>query len=116
AVALPIPDAPPVTNATLPSTRPAIWRPPVPHDSLATVLMQMRPYVSVSQRSSAVCCTDSIRIPGTMVQANVPTHCVNHEGRAMSSQSLAPFVGQRYLYLESVKRDGTPVQTPVWFA
>jgi uncharacterized protein len=35
---------------------------------------------------------------------------------AMSSQSLAPFAGQRYLNLESVKRDGTPVQTPVWFA
>jgi uncharacterized protein len=34
----------------------------------------------------------------------------------MSSQSLAPFVGQRYLTLESFKRDGTPVQTPVWFA
>ena len=34
----------------------------------------------------------------------------------MSSQSLAPFVGQRYLNLESFKRDGTPVQTPVWFA
>src|SRR5215831_14749402 len=29
AVALPIPDAPPVTNATLPSTHPAMWRPPV---------------------------------------------------------------------------------------
>jgi hypothetical protein len=25
-------------------------------------------------------------------------------------------VGQNYLNLESVKRDGTPVQTPVWFA
>jgi PPOX class probable F420-dependent enzyme len=35
---------------------------------------------------------------------------------AMSSQSLAPFAGQKYLNLESVKRDGTPVQTPVWFA
>jgi PPOX class probable F420-dependent enzyme len=34
----------------------------------------------------------------------------------MSSLNLAPFVGQRYLNLESVKRDGTPVQTPVWFA
>jgi PPOX class probable F420-dependent enzyme len=34
----------------------------------------------------------------------------------MSSQHLAPFVGQRYLNLESYKRDGTPVQTPVWFA
>jgi uncharacterized protein len=34
----------------------------------------------------------------------------------MSSQSLAPFAGQRYLNLESFKRDGTPVQTPVWFA
>jgi PPOX class probable F420-dependent enzyme len=33
----------------------------------------------------------------------------------MSSPSLAPFGGQRYLTLESVKRDGTPVQTPVWF-
>src|SRR5215510_14966193 len=29
AVARPIPDAPPVTNATFPSTRPAMWRPPV---------------------------------------------------------------------------------------
>ena len=34
----------------------------------------------------------------------------------MSSQSLAPFVGQRYLNLESFKRDGTSIQTPVWFA
>ena len=34
----------------------------------------------------------------------------------MSSHRLAPFAGQRYLNLESVKRDGTPVQTPVWFA
>ena len=51
-----------------------------------------------------------------MVQANVLTHCVQYEGIAMSSQSLAPFVGQRYLTLESFKRDGTPVQTQVWFA
>src|SRR5215510_3874235 len=42
--------------------------------------------------------------------------CVQHKGIAMSSQSLAPFAGQRYLNLESFKRDGTPVQTPVWFA
>src|SRR5919198_665523 len=41
---------------------------------------------------------------------------VNHEGLAMPSPHLAPFVGHRYLNLESVKRDGTPVQTPVWFA
>ena len=41
---------------------------------------------------------------------------VQHKGIAMSSPNLAPFVGQRYLNLESVKRDGTPVQTPVWFA
>src|SRR5918911_433100 len=34
----------------------------------------------------------------------------------MSSPNLAPFVGQKYLNLESFKRDGTPVQTPVWFA
>jgi uncharacterized protein len=34
----------------------------------------------------------------------------------MSSPNLAPFASQRYLNLESVKRDGTPVQTPVWFA
>ena len=34
----------------------------------------------------------------------------------MSSPNLAPFAGQRYLNLESFKRDGTPVQTPVWFA
>src|SRR5215467_7440503 len=34
----------------------------------------------------------------------------------MSSPNLAPFAGQKYLNLESIERDGTPVQTPVWFA
>ena len=34
----------------------------------------------------------------------------------MPRQSLALFVDQRYLNLESVKRDGTSIQTPVWFA
>jgi uncharacterized protein len=34
----------------------------------------------------------------------------------MSSPNLTLFEGQKYLNLESVKRDGTPVQTPVWFA
>ena len=34
----------------------------------------------------------------------------------MSSPNLAPFAGQKYLNLESVKRDGTSIQTPVWFA
>jgi len=42
--------------------------------------------------------------------------CVQQDGIAMSNPRLAPFVGQRYLTLESCKRDGTPVQTPVWFA
>src|SRR5712691_1259933 len=53
AVALPIPDAPPVTNATLPSTRPAMSRPPVHTDSTATVLVQMLHYVSVYHRPCA---------------------------------------------------------------
>jgi PPOX class probable F420-dependent enzyme len=35
---------------------------------------------------------------------------------AMQHQHVTPFVGHRYLNLESVKRDGTSVQTPVWFA
>ena len=34
----------------------------------------------------------------------------------MHHYDLTPFVGQKYLNLESVKRDGTPVQTPVWLA
>src|SRR2546422_8878188 len=34
----------------------------------------------------------------------------------MASPNLTPFVGQKYLNLESVKREGTPVQPPVWFA
>ena len=34
----------------------------------------------------------------------------------MSHEALAPFANQQYLNLESFKRDGTPVQTPVWFA
>lgn len=41
---------------------------------------------------------------------------VQHTGMTMHNHPLAPFAGQRYLNLESVKRDGTPVQTPVWFA
>jgi PPOX class probable F420-dependent enzyme len=44
------------------------------------------------------------------------SHGVNYEGIAMPSQPLTLFAGQRYLNLESFKRDGTPVQTPVWFA
>src|SRR5215471_9593255 len=43
-------------------------------------------------------------------------HGIEHKGIAMHHHHLAPFVGQRYLNLESYKRDGTPVQTPVWFA
>ncbi len=34
----------------------------------------------------------------------------------MQQPSLAPFANQEYLNLESFKRDGTPVQTPLWFA
>ena len=34
----------------------------------------------------------------------------------MHNPHLSPFATQRYLNLESFKRDGTPVQTPVWFA
>ena len=34
----------------------------------------------------------------------------------MPRPNLAPLTGQKYLNLESFKRDGTPVQTPVWFA
>ena len=34
----------------------------------------------------------------------------------MPHQHLTPFATQKYLNLESFKRDGTPVQTPVWFA
>jgi len=34
----------------------------------------------------------------------------------MYHHHLAPFAAQKYLNLESCKRDGTPVQTPVWFA
>ena len=34
----------------------------------------------------------------------------------MHSPHLTPFVGQRYFNLESYKRDGTLVKTPVWFA
>jgi uncharacterized protein len=35
---------------------------------------------------------------------------------AMHSPHLTSFATQKYLNLESFKRDGTPVQTPVWFA
>ena len=33
----------------------------------------------------------------------------------MHGDYLAQFANQQYLNLESCKRDGTPVQTPVWF-
>jgi hypothetical protein len=46
-----------------------------------------------------------------------PTWMQNrHESPAMPRPNLTPFAGQKYLNLESFKRDGTPVQTPVWFA
>lgn len=34
----------------------------------------------------------------------------------MSSEKLAQFANQKYLSLESYKKDGTPVATPLWFA
>ena len=34
----------------------------------------------------------------------------------MSYEALARFANQKYLNLESFKRDGMPVQTPLWFA
>ncbi len=34
----------------------------------------------------------------------------------MRHDALAQFANQEYLNLESFKRDGTPVQTPLWFA
>ena len=34
----------------------------------------------------------------------------------MLSEALAQFAHQQYLNLESFKRDGTPVRTPLWFA
>lgn len=34
----------------------------------------------------------------------------------MSNEALAQFANQKYLNLESFKRDGTLVQTPMWFA
>ncbi len=39
---------------------------------------------------------------------------VNEE--PMSHEALAQFSNHKYLNLESVTRDGTPVQTPLWFA
>jgi PPOX class probable F420-dependent enzyme len=34
----------------------------------------------------------------------------------MSEEKLAPFTNQKYLNLETFKRDGTGVATPLWFA
>jgi uncharacterized protein len=34
----------------------------------------------------------------------------------MPSSSLEQFRNQRYISLETYRRDGTPVRTPVWFA
>lgn len=34
----------------------------------------------------------------------------------MNTDQLAPFADQKYVNIESYRRSGTPVQTPVWFA
>lgn len=34
----------------------------------------------------------------------------------MSENRLAPFANQKYINLQTFKKDGTPVATPVWFA
>ncbi len=34
----------------------------------------------------------------------------------MSEDKLAQFANQKYINLQTFKRDGTPVATPVWFA
>jgi PPOX class probable F420-dependent enzyme len=33
----------------------------------------------------------------------------------MTSGSLVQFAGEKYLNLESYRKNGTPVQTPLWF-
>ena len=48
--------------------------------------------------------------------AKITCNGILYEGMAMHSPHLASFATQKYLNLESFKRDGTPVQTPVWFA
>jgi PPOX class probable F420-dependent enzyme len=34
----------------------------------------------------------------------------------MNAPTLAQFAGKKYLSLESYRKDGSPVRTPVWFA
>jgi PPOX class probable F420-dependent enzyme len=34
----------------------------------------------------------------------------------MTAEKLAAFAGQNYLNLETLRKNGTPVATPVWFA
>ena len=34
----------------------------------------------------------------------------------MNADKLAQFAGQKYINLQTFKRDGTPVATPLWFA
>ena len=34
----------------------------------------------------------------------------------MSSEKLTPFANQKYLSLETYRKNGSPVATPVWFA
>ena len=56
-------------------------------------------------------------VSALLVQCDkITCHAISQEGIAMHNSHLSPFATQRYLNLESVKRDGTPVQTPVWFA
>ena len=38
------------------------------------------------------------------------------EDATVAGEKLAPFAGQKYLNVETYRRTGTPVRTPVWFA
>jgi PPOX class probable F420-dependent enzyme len=42
--------------------------------------------------------------------------CETVRDKAVSSKKLAQFIGERYLNLESYRKSGQPVVTPVWFA
>src|SRR5215471_19418043 len=100
AVALPIPDAPPVTNATLPSTRPAMSRPPVytyryrPRED-TTLRLGVRNSVFLTPRDgnlSQSCITISVPLFGNSVRVNPVFEVTERASPTYGVTQIVPYV------------------------
>src|SRR5262245_20801649 len=100
AVALPIPDAPPVTNATLPSTHPAMSRPPVytyryrPRED-TTLRLGVRNSVFLTPRDgnlSQSCITIPVPLFGNSVRVNPVFEVTERASPTYGVTQIIPYV------------------------